>query len=117
MNFAKFLITSFVTEHFWWLLLKIHNTLLTRLKLSTNLYIKVPPCSKYSNKNCLHESAKDFSVMNYGFILFCFHQTLTPVRNHVYHASVNAIRKSLETLADSSRISKSFHKCERCISV
>ena len=57
------------------------------------------------------------TVMNYGFILFRFHRTLTPIRNTLKNASVNAIREILKTLADSSRVRKSLHKCERSINI
>ena len=53
--------------------------------------------------------------MKYGFIMLRFHATLTPIRNNLSRASVNAIRKSLKKFADSSRIRKSLHKCERSI--
>ena len=46
--------------------------------------------------------------MNYEFILFRFHRTLTPIRNSLEHAKVNAIRGSLENFADSCGIRKSL---------
>ena len=62
-----------------------------------------------------YELAKNFSVINYKFILFRFHRTLIPIRNKFYMLSVNAIRKNFETFMDSSRIRKSLHECDRSI--
>ena len=66
--------------------------------------------SKNSKKNRLHkktfpfsnEYVKNFSVINYGFILFRCQQTLTPIYNSYHHASANAIWKSTDTIVDSS---------------
>ena len=97
------------------------------LKLFSQIYSeKSHHISKNIDKNCLHqrtyktfpflyESSKGFFVMNYRFTLFRFHRTLTPIRNNLQHASVNAIWKSLRTFADSSRIRKNLSKCERSI--
>ena len=64
-----------------------------------------------------YESGKDFSVMNYGFILLRFDRILTPIRNNLEHASVSAVQKSLQTFPGSSRIRQRLHKCERSINV
>ena len=63
----------------------------------TTLYIR-----KFS-----HESAKGFSVMSYGFILFRFHQTLTQSET-IY---------SMQVWTLSGKVLKSLHKCERSISL
>ena len=63
----------------------------------TTLYIR-----KFS-----HESAKGFSVMSYGFILFRFHQTLTQFET-IY---------SMQVWTLSGKVLKSLHKCERSISL
>ena len=62
-----------------------------------------------------YELAKNFSVMNCEFILFCFHRTLIPIRNKFNILSVNAIRKNIETFMDSLRIRETLHECERSI--